>query len=121
MSMRLRDKFRVLALGLLLAFTAAFAVAASATSFAEAGTTLSQAALQPDFGESAPEHSTACFERHDPCKPGSVAVAAPTPATVHAMPGGGFVKAPAFRAAPMRDVAPHAAASLSILFRNFRE
>jgi hypothetical protein len=37
------------------------------------------------------------------------------------MTGAGLVKAPALLPTPMHDVAPHAAASLSILFRNFRE
>lgn len=119
--MRLRDKFRLFAIGLLLALTAALAVAAPATPSAGAAA-LSQAVFESELGEAAaPGHAPACLEQHDPCKPGSVATALPASATPHAVPSRAFVKAPAFLPAPLPDVAPHAAASLFILFRNLRE
>jgi len=127
MNMRLRDKFRLLAIGLLLALVAAFAIAASGTPFAGAAV-LSKASFESGLGEAwqrgaapaAPEHAS-CSERHHPCGPGGVAPAPAASAALDAMPNAGLVKASALLPAPMRDVAPYAAASLSILFRNFRE
>lgn len=126
--MRLRDKFRLLAIGSLLAFMAAFTLSVSGMPSAGAAA-LSQASFESDLGEArlphgavpaAPEHAS-CFERHDPCGPGGIAPAPTASVALQAMPGAGLVKAPALLPAPMPDVAPHAAASLSILFRNFRE
>lgn len=127
MNMRLLDKFRLLGGSLLLVLIAAFALAASGTPSAAAAV-LSQASFESDLGEAsqrgavpaAPEHAS-CFERHYPCGPGSIAPAPAAAAALDAVPGAGLVKAPALLPAPMPDVAPHAAASLSILFRNFRE
>lgn len=127
-SMRLRDKFQVFAGGLLLAFIAAFALAAAAAPIAEpaAKAQASSTSEQPDLSRVSlrgviPEHASTCFERHYLCGPGGIAPAPAASAGLDAMPGTGFVKAPALLPVPMPDVAPHAAASLSILFRNFRE
>ena len=128
MNMRLCDKFRLLAIGSLLAFMAAFALAASGTPSAAAAA-LSQASFESDLGEARlprgavpalPEHAS-CFERHHPCGPGGIAPAPAAAAILGPMPDARLVKAPALLPAPIRDVAPHAAASLVILFRNFRE
>lgn len=116
MSMQLRDKFRLLAIGLLLALTTALAVAAAAWA-PPAETAFSQAPSDIPF---APEHA-ACLKPHHPCGPGGVAPAPAVPVALDAMPAGGLVKAPALLPAPMQDVAPHAAASFFILFRNLRE
>ena len=127
--MRLRDEFRLLAIGSLLAFMAAFTLTVFGMPSAGAAA-LSQASFESELGEARlprgavpapPEHATTCFERHDPCGPGGIALAPAASVALHAVPGGGLVKAPALLPAPMPDVAPHAAASLSILFRNFRE
>jgi hypothetical protein len=129
MNMRLRDKFRLLAVGLLLALLAAFAVAVPGTSSA-GGAALSQDSFESDLGEArlvrgavprAPEHASTCFERHDPCGPGGIAPAPDASVALDTMPGAGFVKARALLPGPVREIAPHAAASLPILFRNFRE
>jgi hypothetical protein len=124
MNMWLRDKLLVLAIGSLLALIAAFAVAAPRTPSAETAAFESHRggeACQRGAIPAAPEHAPTCFEQHDPCGPGGIAPAPVASAAVHAMPSGGLVKAPALLSASMRDVAPHAAASLPILFRNFRE
>jgi hypothetical protein len=140
MSMRLRDKFPLFAVlrtaagGLFLMLVAAFAVAAAGMSPPSAGT----AALSPtffifeqsDLGEGrlprgaiprAPERAPTCFDRHYPCGPGGIATAHAEAVYPGAMLDAGLVKAPALLPAPIRYVAPHPAASLSILFRNFRE
>ncbi|HUF82521.1 MAG TPA: hypothetical protein VMN03_15395 [Burkholderiales bacterium] len=127
--MGLRDKFLMFAGGLFLAFMAAFALGAAATPTAEpaARAQASSTSEQPDLGEVSlprgviPEHAPTCFERHYLCGPGGLAPAPAASVAHSAMPGTGLVKAPALRPAPMPGVAPHAAASLSILFRNFRE
>jgi hypothetical protein len=127
MSMDLREKLRIFAGGLLLAFMAAFAPAAAPSAEpaaqAQASSTsghsdLSKASLP---GGAVPEHAVLCFEQHDPCSPGGIAPAPAATVALDAMPGTGLVKAPALLPVPMPDVAPHAAASLTILFRNFRE
>ncbi|OGA70392.1 MAG: hypothetical protein A3G81_34490 [Betaproteobacteria bacterium RIFCSPLOWO2_12_FULL_65_14] len=130
MNMRLRDKFRMFAGSLLLALVAVFALSTSGMPLSGAAA-VTHASFGSDLGEArqphgavpaAPEHASACFEPpHDPCGPGGVAPAPAASAALDAMPNAGLVKAPALLPAPMPDVAPHAAASLSILFRNFRE
>lgn len=116
MHMRLRDKFQLLVIGLLLALTAAFAIAAFAMPPVET------AALSPASFElpSTPEHAP-CLKPHHPCGQGGIAPAPAGSVALHAMPDAGLVKVPALLPPPLPDVAPHAAASLSILFRNFRE
>jgi hypothetical protein len=127
MSMGLRDKFRVFAGGLLLALMAAFALAAAAATAELAGQARASTSEQPGLSEislprgAIPEHAPTCFERHNPCGAGGIASAPAASVALDAMPGTGLVKAPALLPAPMPDVAPHAAASLTILFRNFRE
>jgi hypothetical protein len=116
MSMGLRDRFQMFAAGLLVALMATFAFAAAA---APAAGPVAQADTVAT--PAIPEHAPTCFERHNPC---GAAGAAPAPAPSvppAAMRGTKLVKAPALLAAPLPDVAPHAAATLSILFRNFRE
>lgn len=123
-----RDKFRLLAAlraaaRLLAMFVPAFGLvvavnAVAAIAVAEVPSSFSTA---EQFAPAAPEHSP-CFERHQH----SCATAA-APAG-HGAP---LVFAPARRAAPvpehsgaalaLRLAAPPAAASIAILFRNFRE
>jgi hypothetical protein len=127
MSMGLRDKFRMFAGGLLVAFMAAFALAAAAATAGPAGQAQGSTSEQPGPSEVSllrgvvPEHAPTCFERHNPCGTGGIASAPAATLAPYAMPGTGLLKAPALLPAPMPDVAPHAAASLTILFRNFRE
>ena len=104
--MGLRHKFQMFAAGLLVALMATFVPAAQADTAAS---------------PASPEHAPICFERVQHC--GAVAGApAPAPSVpLAALRGTGFVKAPVLATMPLPDVAPHAAASLSILFRNFRE
>ena len=116
MGMGLRHKFRMFAAGLLVALTATFAFAAAAAPAAGPAAQADSAATP-----AMPEHAPTCFERPQHCGADGVA-AAPAPSLpLAAMRGTGLVKAPALAAVPMPDVAPHGAASLSILFRNFRE
>jgi hypothetical protein len=129
MSMGVHDKLRMFAGGLLLAFMAAFALAAAAAPSTEPATQTPAASTSehPDFGKASlphgevPEHAATCFEQHHPCSPGGIAPAPAASVAADAMPGMGLVKAPALLPVPMPDVAPHAAVSLTILFRNFRE
>jgi hypothetical protein len=115
MSMGLRHKFRMLAAGLLVALMATFAFAAAAPAAGLAAQADSVAI------PAMPEHAPTCFERPRHCGAGGVASAPAPSVPLAAMRGTGLVKAPALATVPMPDVAPHAAASLSILFRNFRE
>lgn len=125
MSMGLRDKLRMFAGGLLLAFMAAFPLAAAAAPSAEPAAQ-AQASSRSGLSEvflphgTVPEHAVSCSEQHNPCGPGGFAGPAASVAG-EAMPGAGLVKAPALLPVPMPDVAPHAAVSLTILFGNFRE
>lgn len=116
MSMRLRDKFRLLAVGLLLALTTALAVAAAVWA-PPAEAAFSQAPSDIPF---APEHA-ACLKPHHPCGPGGVAPAPVLPVALDAATTAALVKAPPLLPAPIDGVAPHPAASLFILFRNLRE
>jgi hypothetical protein len=123
MSMGLRDKLRMFAGGLLLAFMTAFPLAAAAAPSAEpvaqapASFGLSEAFLPHG---AVPEHAASCSEQHDPCGPGGIAPA-PAALAVAGAPVTGFFKVPALLPVPMPDIAPHAAVSLTILFGNFRE
>ena len=120
MKMQLLDKLQRLAIGLLPAFMAALAFAAPATS--SAGTAaLPGAGFGSALGEATPEHGPVCFGRHDPCKSSGIATAPSGSATAHAIPSGTLVKTHALQSAPIRDVGPHTAVSLAILFRRFRK
>ena len=129
MSMGLRHKFQIFAGGVLLALMAAFALAAAAAPAAKpaAQAQASFTSEQPDLSEislprgAVPEHVPTCFEQHNPCSTGGTAPAPAASVAFDAMPDTRLVKAPVLLPAPMPDVSPHAAASLSILFRNFRE
>lgn len=116
MSMGLRHKFQLFAAGLLIALMASFAFAAAA---APAAGPVAQADTVAT--PAIPEHAPTCFERHNTCGAGGVASVPAPSVPLAAMRGTGLVKAPALLAAPLPDVAPHAAATLTILFRNFRE
>ena len=123
MSMGLRDKLRMFAGGLLLAFMTAFPLAATAAQSPEPA---AQAPASPGLSEvflphgTVPEHAVSCFEQHSPCGPGGIAPA-PAALAVAGAPVTGFFKVPALLPVPMPDIAPHAAVSLTILFGNFRE
>ena len=116
MSMGLRHKFQMFAAGLLVALMATFAFAAAAAPAAVPAAQADSVATP-----AMPEHAPTCFERPQHCGADGVA-AAPAPSLpLAAMRGTGLVKAPVPVTVPIPDVAPHAAASVSILFRNFRE
>jgi hypothetical protein len=116
MSMGLRHKFQMFAAGLLVALMATFALAVAAAPAAGPAAQADSVAIP-----AMPEHAPTCFERPRHCGAGGVASAPASSVPLAAMRGTGLVKAPALATVPMPDVAPHAAASLSILFRNFRE
>jgi hypothetical protein len=114
--MGLRDKFQLFAAGLLVALMATFAFAA-ATAPAAVPVAQADTVATPAI----PEHAPTCFGSHDPCGAAGVASAPALAVPLAAMRCTKLVKAPALLAAPLPDVAPHAAATLFILFRNFRE
>jgi hypothetical protein len=138
--MRLREKFRLFsvfrvavgsllpALALVFVFGGAAvspAAAASAMLPADSGThagaTLGETPRSVRIAAPrAPDRPATCFDRHHPCGPGVIPAAhgepfsaGPTRLASVAAPRGP-------EQVPVPDVAPHATASLSILFRNFR-
>lgn len=137
----MRDKFRLFAVlraaagGLLptLVLTLVLAGAAisspaaasarlSISSGMHAVATLGEASLSVRIAAPrAPELPAQCFDRHHSCGPGAIAEACPEAFSLGPTPRVSFVtpRAPGLVAVP--DIAPHLAASLSILFRNFRE
>jgi len=98
---------------------ATFALAAAAAPAAASGQLYLGEVSLPSVA--VPQPVPACFERHYPCERGAIATAPAEPMGLGAMPSAGFVKASAPLPARVRQAAPHRAASLSILFRNFRE
>jgi len=139
--MRFRDKFRLFAVlrvaaggllpALMLAFMLAGAVvsspaAASAmlsvTSAIYEGAALGEPPLSvPIAAPRVPDGPARCFERHHPCGPGAIAAACAEPFSLSPARRASFVTPRAPMPAPVSDVAPHRPASLSVLFRNFRE
>jgi hypothetical protein len=139
--MRLRDKFRLFAVlrvaiaGMFPALMLAFVLAGAAVSPPAAASarlsvstgmhavaTLGEASLSVRIAAPrAPELPAQCFDRHHSCGPGAIAAGCPEAFALGPTRRVSFVtpRAPGPVAVP--DVAPHLAASLSILFRNFRE
>jgi hypothetical protein len=120
MNMDLRDKFLVLAAGLLLAFMAVPALAASGVPGPGVAAEQLDRAWQRGTAPVVPEHFPACFDGHDACRLAGVAPA-PTPADVLATSSAASAGAIVSLPAPKPDIAPHAAVSLCILFCKFRE
>lgn len=116
MSMGLGDRARSLVGGLLFAFAVAFVLPATATASPERA-----AQAEASSRSVVPEGAATCFERHDPCRAAGMASAPGASLVLDARSDTRLAKAPALRTAPLPDVAPHAAASLCVLFRNFRE
>lgn len=140
MSMRLRDTFRLFAVlraavgGLLPTLALTFVLPGAAISSPAAGSailspssgmyeqaTLGEAWLSRSAVPRAPDRPAECFERDHPCGPGAIPLAHPEPFFLGLTRRVGFVTPCAPERVPVPDVAPHLAASLSILFRNFRK
>jgi len=137
--MRLRDKFRPFAVlraavGALLPTLALTFVVAGAISSPAAGSailSLSSGTYQKVArGETwlrhstisrAPDRPAECFERDHPCGPGAISAVTAEPLVLGLTRRASIVTPRAPERVPVPDVAPHLAASLSILFRNFRK
>jgi len=140
-TMRFRDKFRLFAVlrvaagGLLPALMLALVLAGTAVSpLAAASAMLSVSsatyagAVHGEPPLSVPismprvtDGPARCFERHHPCGPGANAAACAEPFSLGPTRRTSVVTPRAPAPVPVSGVAPHRPASLSILFRNFRE
>jgi hypothetical protein len=120
MNMELRDKFLVLAAGLLLAVMAVPALAASGVPGPGVAAEQLDRAWPRGTAPTVPQHFPACFRGHDACRLAGVAPG-PTPADVLDTPTAASPKAIVSLPVPKPDIAPHAAVSLCILFCKFRE
>ena len=116
MSVSLRHKFRIFAASLLLAITTGLALSSAAVPVVLLDQPYVSVAPQNDGGP-----APVCFERHSPFERDALATAPVDPAFVYAIPAAGFIKAVTPLRVQSRRAAPHLTASVSILFRNFRE
>jgi hypothetical protein len=114
--MRLRRKFRLFFVGVLMGFIAGLALSDGAIPVSLASP--AQAAFT--FEHTAPDHAPACFERHRQCEPAAIA-SAPLPSAGSAAKPAAALTLPVVVSPLPRGMAPHPPASLTILFRNFRE
>jgi hypothetical protein len=69
----------------------------------------------------APDGPAQCADYHHPCGPGAIATAHAEPFVLGLTRHVSVVTPRGPQQTPVPDVAPHPAASVSILFRNFRE
>jgi hypothetical protein len=80
-----------------------------------------EAALLIHAVPGAPGGPAQCVDRHHRCGPGAIATTHAEPFFLGLTRHVSFVAPRGPQQAPVPDVAPHPAASVSILFRNFRE
>jgi hypothetical protein len=93
----------------------------SATSGMHEQAALSEASLPRIAAPRTPERPAQCFDRHRPCGPGAIPLVHAEPLVLGLTRRASIVTPRAPERVPVPDVAPHLAASLSILFRNFRK